>query len=419
MISTPTFDLPSRRLLLALSGGADSVALLLMLLDQGITPVAAHCNFHLRGSESDRDEAFVRQLCKEHGVRLMVKHFDTTGEATATGESIEMAARRLRYAWFEELLLTEHLDYICTAHHRDDQVETVLLNLVRGTGLAGLRGMKPIQGHVYRPLLNLMGREQIHAFLQERQQPWVEDSTNAETLYQRNLIRHELLPLMRRLNPQADNHIAEAAAHLQEAEQLIESTQENWQKEHCICLPDGLRIPFSIHTRVGATLGESTPGAEDSPLMNANASPLMVTRTAAGIEVRLKPKPVPPTPIEGHRYPATKEFLEAAPFKRKAAQGQGGPSVAYIDAARTTPPYYFRSAEEGDRFQPFGMKGTKLVSDYLTDRHRSRIDKLAQLVLCDQEEILWLCGETIAQRGAITPETTEIIEFRMEDLVVS
>lgn len=382
-----------------------------MLLDQGVTPIAAHCNFHLRGSESDRDEAFVRQLCEERGVRLMVKHFDTTAEATATGESIEMAARRLRYAWFEEILCSEHLDYICTAHHRDDQVETVLLNLVRGTGLAGLRGMKPIQGRVYRPLLNLMGREQIHTYLQERQQPWVEDSTNAETLYQRNLIRHELLPLMRRLNPQADNHIAEAAAHLQEAEQLIESTHENWQEEHCICLPDGLRIPFSTDVRVGATLGESTS--------NAEASPLMVTRTASGIEIRIKPKSVAPSPIEGHRYPASADFFESAPFKCKAALGQRGPNVVYIDADRTTPPYYYRTIEEGDRFQPFGMKGTKLVSDYLTDRHRSRIDKLAQLVVCDQEGILWLCGETIVQRGAITPETTEIIEFRLEDLVVS
>lgn len=385
------FKLPSSRLLLALSGGADSVALLLMLVEQGVRPVAAHCNFHLRGEESDRDEAFVRRLCEEQGVALHVQHFDTQAEAARTGESIEMAARRLRYTWFEELRQQEGLDYICTAHHRDDQVETVLLNLVRGTGLAGLRGMLPVQGRIYRPLLECADRESLRRYLTERNQPWVEDSSNTDTEYQRNLVRHKLIPLLSQLNPQATNHISEAAKHLHEVELQLTSTHENWENEHCIILPDGVRIPFSADTKVGADLCAD--------------GPLMVTRTASGIEVRQRPRRVPPTPIEGH--PTTsREHLRDRRF-------------ALVDATRVTPPFYFRSLETGDRFQPYGMKGTRLVSDYLTDRHRSRIDKLAQLVLCDQEGILWLCGETISQRAAITPETTEILEFRMEDLVVS
>lgn len=383
-------QIPSSKILLALSGGADSVALLLMLLEQGVHPIAAHCNFHLRGAESDRDEQFVRQLCCEQGVTLHVQHFDTQTEAQSTGESIEMAARRLRYAWFEELRQQEGLDYICTAHHRDDQVETVLLNLVRGTGLAGLRGMRPIQGHICRPLLDI-SREELHQYLQRRGQSWVEDSSNTDVQYQRNLIRHEVLPQLRRLNPQADSHIAQAAQHLQEVEELLSSTQENWEAEHCLILPDGLRIPFSLQTRVGAEL--------------ATEGPLMVTRTAAGIEVRERPRMLPPTPVMPHST-ASREHLRDSRY-------------ALVDAARVVPPFFIRSLEPGDRFQPFGMKGSKLVSDYLTDRHRSRIDKLAQRVVCDQQGIIWLCGETISQRVAITSETTEILEFRPEDLVVS
>lgn len=384
-------NLPSSRLLLALSGGADSVALLLMLLEQGVKPVAAHCNFHLRGDESDRDQQFVEALCREHGVSLHVSHFATAEEAARTGESIEMVARRLRYEWFETLRQQQGLDYICTAHHRDDQVETVLLNLVRGTGLAGLRGMKPVQGHVCRPLLNLFTRDDLRAYLTARQQAWVEDSSNTDTHYQRNLVRHELIPLLRRLNMQAESHICQSAEHLQEVEQLLQDTQENWAEEHCVVLPDGVRIPFSESTRVGATLSDS--------------GPLMVTRTASGIEVRQRPAQIPPTEVQPH-LTTTTEHLRDKRF-------------ALVDAAKVQPPFFFRTIAEGDRFQPFGMSGTRLVSDYLTDRHRSRIDKLAQLVVCDQQGILWLCGETISQRVAIEPETTEILEFRLEDLVVS
>lgn len=383
-------SIPSHNILLALSGGADSVALLLMLLEQGVHPVAAHCNFHLRREESDRDEQFVRQLCEKFDVQLHIKDFQTEEEAKRKGESIEMAARRLRYTWFEELRKDLGLDYICTAHHRDDQAETVLLNLVRGTGLAGLRGMQPIQGHICRPLLNIHDRQSLKAYLQSREQDWVEDSSNTDTHYQRNLIRHELIPLLKKLNTQAINHICNTAEHIKEAEKLIETTQEDWTEEHCVFLPDGLRIPFSSQTRVGATLSEGN---------------LIVTRTAAGIEVRQKPRIVQPTPISPHSV-TSKEHLRDCRY-------------ALLDATKTNPPFYIRSLQEGDRFQPYGMQGTKLVSDYLTDRHRSRIDKLSQLVVCDQDGIVWLCGETISQRVALSPNTTEILEFRPEDLVIS
>ena len=187
-------------MLIALSGGADSVALLLMMHERGEAEAAAHCNFHLRGEESNRDEQFVRDLCQKLGVRLFVKHFNTEEEAQRTGESIEMAARRLRYDWFEALRKAHGFSNVAVAHHRDDNAETILLNLVRGTGLRGLTGMESERPGVVRPLLNLSRRDILN-YLQARHQPFVTDSTNADTHFRRNKLRHEVLPLLAEMNP--------------------------------------------------------------------------------------------------------------------------------------------------------------------------------------------------------------------------
>ena len=367
-------------LLVALSGGADSVSLLCLLLESPEVKrlVAAHCNFHLRGEESDRDENFVRRLCEEKGVELRVKHFDTVSEARKTGESIEMAARRLRYEWFDELLEKERLDYVCTAHHRDDQIETMLLNLVRGTGLKGLRGMLPVQGRVLRPLLD-MSREEIHAYLEKIGQPYVEDSTNADTNFQRNFVRHEVLPMLKKLNPQAEKHISEAMAHLRDVEQRLENQEENWQEKHCVILPDGVRVNFDADERVGA-LHESGEWT--------------VCRTATGIEVR-----------------HATEMPQLVTEETTSRENLKNPRYALVDAAKIHGELRLRHVENGDRFTPFGMTGTKLVSDYLTDRHCSRIDKKKQLVVCDDSGIVWLVGHTVDQRCALSSSTVTILQL--------
>ena len=207
--------------IVALSGGADSVALLLGLLHLGQPLVAAHCNFHLRGEESDADEAFVRQLCEERGVKLYVEHFDTEAYAKQQRISIEMAARELRYDFFERLRQQLGADTIAVAHHRDDNVETLLLNLVRGSGLKGLCAMQPQNGFIVRPMLNIP-RTEIEAFLKEAHQPFRADSTNTDTAFKRNKIRHELLPLLRELNPSIDRTLAETITRLNEAQSLLQ-----------------------------------------------------------------------------------------------------------------------------------------------------------------------------------------------------
>ena len=207
------------KILVALSGGADSVALLCILHTAGYRCEAAHCNFHLRGEESNRDEQFVRQLCEKYKINLHTIDFDTTRHATEKHISIEMAARELRYNWFEKTRKDCQADVIAVAHHQDDSVETILLNLIRGTGITGLLGIRPRNGVVVRPLL-CINREEIIHYLQSIQQEYVTDSTNLEDEYTRNKIRLNLLPLMQTINPSVKNNLIETSNYLNDVATL-------------------------------------------------------------------------------------------------------------------------------------------------------------------------------------------------------
>lgn len=234
------------KILVTLSGGADSVALLRLLLDMGYTCEAAHCNFHLRGDESVRDEMFVRELCLQLEVPLYVQHFQTTEEAEKRHISIEMAARELRYAWFEQLRLQQGADVIAVAHHKDDSVETLLLNLIRGTGINGLLGIRPKNGNIVRPLLCL-DRKEITEYLQEIGQSYVTDSTNLQDEYTRNKIRLSLLPLMQEINPSIKESLLRTSEHLNDAALLykkgIEEGKQKVQTEQGILISALLREP--------------------------------------------------------------------------------------------------------------------------------------------------------------------------------
>lgn len=216
---------PGEAIVLGLSGGADSVYLLDHLWREGYRIVAAHANFHLRGAESDRDEAFVRQLCEERypGVHLKVKDFDTTSYASSRGISIEMAARELRYDWFEQLRVTHGVSAIAVAHHADDQIETALLNIARGTGGRGIAAMRLYdeQRHLWRPLLSI-SRSEIVAYLDRESIPHVEDSTNSDTAITRNLIRHRLIPLFEQINPSFREGMRRTTEHLREEQDYID-----------------------------------------------------------------------------------------------------------------------------------------------------------------------------------------------------
>ena len=227
------------KILIALSGGADSVALLCILHAAGYPCEAAHCNFHLRGEESNRDEQFVRQLCKKYGIHLHTIDFDTTRYAAEKHISIEMAARELRYNWFEEIRNQCRADVVAVAHHQDDSVETILLNLIRGTGITGLLGIRPRNGVIVRPLL-CINREEIMRYLQSIGQDYVTDSTNLEDEYTRNKIRLNLLPLMQNINPSVKNSLIETGNYLSDVATIYNRYIEEAKTR--IATTEGIRI---------------------------------------------------------------------------------------------------------------------------------------------------------------------------------
>ena len=229
----------SQRYIVALSGGADSVCLLLVLKELGFHVDAVHCNFHLRGEESDRDEAFCMHICQELNIHLHRVHFDTNEYASLYHLSIEMAARELRYKFFEQLRRDIGAAGICVAHHRDDSVETLLINLIRGTGIHGLTGIMPVNGKIIRPLL-CVSREEIVEYLALRHQKYVIDSTNMQDTFVRNKIRLKVLPLMREINPSVSENITKTAERINEAVKVFDEAISQKSNEAIISKTDEL-----------------------------------------------------------------------------------------------------------------------------------------------------------------------------------
>ena len=411
--------------IVALSGGADSVALLLGLLRLQQPLVAAHCNFHLRGEESDADEAFVRQLCERLGVQLYVAHFDTTEYAKQQRISIEMAARELRYDYFEKLRTELGASDIVVAHHRDDNVETLLLNLVRGSGLKGLCGMQRRNGFIVRPLLDVT-RKEIEDFLKSEGCAFRVDSTNTDTAFKRNKIRHELLPLLRELNPSIDRTLAETIVRLNEAQTLLRSLRSD--SIAAPALP--LRLPLASlqsspapHTLIFNFLSPYgfTPSQCRTIAQECSERVGAMYETAEYLCVRdreaLILAPRPPRiahfelPIdEGELTLPNGATLRLHRCVRAAlTEIPKSPHIACLDLAKITFPLFVRTPQEGDRFAPFGMKGTQLISDYLTNRKRNRLEKLASLLLCDAQGPLWLINERPDRRAMITSSTQEVL----------
>ena len=411
--------------IVALSGGADSVALLLGLLRLGQPLVAAHCNFHLRGEESDADEAFVRRLCEERGVTLYVAHFETKDYAKQQRISIEMAARELRYDYFEKLRQQLGATSIAVAHHRDDNVETLLLNLVRGSGLKGLCGMRRQNGYIIRPLLEL-SRADIENYLHAEGQAFRTDSTNTDTAFKRNKIRHELLPLLRTLNPSVEATLAATMQRLAEAQTIVATALGATASDRLplaelqasatpltlvfdFLAPYGFsaaqcrQIALACSERVGAVY------ASDGFLCVRDRDALIVGKTPPVVKHFALPSDAGEV-ILPNGAKLTLRRLRRAEF----ADIPKSANVACLDLARIVPPLIVRSPHEGDRFAPYGMKGTQLVSDYLTNRKRNRLEKLSALLLCDAEGPLWLINERPDQRAVITKETADVLLVELQ-----
>lgn len=404
----------SGKVLVALSGGADSVALLHLLLSLGYSCEAAHCNFHLRGEESDRDEKFVRTLCQTSQVSLHVKHFDTQNIASQRHISIEMAARELRYDWFEELRKANGASRIAVAHHADDSIETFLLNLIRGTGIDGLCGIRPRNGYIVRPLLCLSRKEILH-YLDATGQTFVTDSTNLQDEYTRNKIRLHVMPLLQTINPSAGHSILQTAKHLNDASLLYHQSIEEGKKrvwnEHGISIPALLHetAPEALLFEMLRAFGFNSAQTHDIyQALSGQSGKVFHSAQARLIKDRdYLLIDTPSAPVRPHLTMETHEYTPEFVIPRDK-------TVACFDASKLTKPLSLRLWQTGDSFVPFGMRGRKKVSDYLTDRKFSLAQKSRQWVLCCGEDIIWLIGERTDNRFRIDTNTRKVLVVKTD-----
>lgn len=429
-ISTNQLLHPGGKYLVALSGGADSVALLLVLKELGYTLKAAHCNFRLRGNESDRDEAFCVSLCQELAIPLHRAHFDTRTYAALHHVSIEMAARELRYHYFEQLRQDLQLEGICVAHHSDDNVETIMQNLVRGTGVHGLTGMSPRNGSVLRPLL-CVSRADIEHFLQERGQSFVTDSTNLVADVVRNKMRLNILPQLRELNPSFNDTLLRMASYLSDAEKVLDSVAEPFvsalKSTGFIELTDLLKtaspayLLYQLLTPYGFSSSQLNEIRADLPMetgkmWQSKTHELLVDRG------RLYVRPIGQTPLKEMKIPETGTYVYDETLRLKIEESLVDNSfsipkarnIIALDTKKIQFPLLLRPCQVGDRFVPFGMNGSKLVSDYLTDLKKNLFEKRQQLVLVNgNDDLLWLVGERPDNRYRITDKTTTALTISM------
>lgn len=403
--------------IVALSGGADSVALLLLLKEGGFNVHAAHCNFLLRGSESDRDEAFCVDLCRQLGVELHRAHFATREYAEAHKVSVEMAARELRYNWFEQLRKDIGAVGICVAHHRDDSVETVLLNMIRGTGLRGLTGIQPRNGYVLRPLL-CVSRDEIEHFLAKRGQKYVTDSTNLETDVMRNKVRLQVLPLLRTLNSAVSDNIQRMVENVAEAQIVLDSLLGNFKKHNTLELSKLEKYGSSEYIIYEWLKNYGFNGTQARQILEAETGKIVSSsqgydvlkdRERLIIERTLKPFNPMRIPEEGMYVLDEKMRLS---LRKCAAYVSKKPFVATFDAQKVVFPLTVRRVEEGDWMIPFGMRGRKLLSDLMTDRKMTVFEKRRQLVVVDaQDVIVWAVGLRIADSVAVAETTQSVLEL--------
>ena len=426
------------RILVALSGGVDSMVLAELLRKEGYDIAFAHCNFHLRGKESDEDEQFVREYAKRVGVKLFVKQFDTLDYVENNKVSVEMAARELRYAWFNDLInANEHLnasdaaqkdsvistersewqnlrfDKLALAHHADDQIETFFINLLRGSGIKGLKAMQPRNGMYIRPLL-WATRAEIRQFAGANGIQWREDSTNSDTVYLRNKFRHDLMPVFDSIKPEAREKILESVNHLAAENQLyrellkeklsqietVDGVLHSIEKHHCEkqLLFEWIRsfgFTFYQCESIFSSLN-SEPGKE---FYSAEYQLVIEKETIEIFPINLildKPK-------------LSFEKIEKAPnFKLQTSNTE----VAQLDYDKLKLPLKTRCWQQGDRFHPLGMRGTKLVSDFFNDNNFTTFQKKTTPILVDSDDqIVWIVGHRIDDRFKITEKTKTIYQI--------
>jgi tRNA(Ile)-lysidine synthase len=417
---------PGDRLLIAVSGGLDSVVLTELCRRCGFDLVLAHCNFQLRGEESVRDEEFVRRFGD-----VLVRRFDTAAYAAANRVSVQVAARELRYRWFGDLVREGRARWIVTAHHLDDNIETMLMHFFKGTGIAGMRGMLPKQGNIVRPLL-FARKEELRAFAVEAGLKWVEDSSNESDKYTRNFFRHQLIPLVEQAYPASLSSLADNLERFREVEVLYRQAVEGWKKKLMEVKGNEVHIPVEKLRKAEplATLVYAiTEGFGFSPQQAGEVIALMDSPT--GKYVRSKTHRI----LKNRNWLILTPLAGAEPAHILIEEGQKamgfpegglrftridavdlrtldqGADVALLDAGKVEYPLLLRRWKAGDYFYPLGMRKKKKVARFLIDTKVSAVEKDRVWVLEMDRKLLWIVGRRIDDRWKIATGTKEILRI--------
>lgn len=432
------------RLLLAVSGGVDSVVLCECCSQAGLDFVLAHCNFQLRGEESERDEAFVKTLALRYGKELKVKRFDTEAYAAAQKVSVQVAARELRYKWFEEILRSSvsqdgkpALRFLATAHHQDDNIETLLMNFFKGTGIAGLRAILPRQGTIIRPLL-FARRSDIEQFALLRGLTWVEDSSNLSDKYTRNYFRHQVIPLLLQLYPGVLQNLGENISRFREIETLYRQSIDAHKKQLLERKGSEVRIPvlklkksIPLPTLVYEIIQEFgfSPNQVSGVigLLDSPAGKYMRSATHRILKDRnwLIIQPLEPDLMEEQgvliesadaliHFAGGTLALESQSLADQPAILPPAGFTALLDAAAVRFPLLLRKWRPGDYFYPLGLRKKKKLARFFIDNKLSLADKEKVWVLESDKKILWVVGWRIDDRFRITPQTKETLLIKAE-----
>lgn len=413
-------------ILIAISGGIDSVVLTHLLHSLGCTIGLAHCNFQLRGSESDADALFVKKLADTLSATAFIKKMDTENYSKNKGVSIQMAARELRYDWFEEIATTHAYDYILTAHHKEDVLETFLINLTRGTGLDGLIGIPKKNGKIRRPLL-CFSRGEITDYAEQNKIAWREDKSNASTKYLRNKIRHDIVPILKDINPKLLDNFDKTLKHLNESNAIIKDRIESL-KRHVVSIDEEGVLNISVRKikelkNPKANLYELLKpygfmnSKDVSQLLKAQSGKQVFSKTHRLIKNRetlllteLKNEDQNYLIIpENSTEIKTPLHLEFATVKQ---QGTNNTKTAYIDKNLLNDRLIVRKHQKGDYFYPIGMQGKKKISKYFKDEKLSLLEKEKTWLLCNGNEIVWVIGRRLDNRYKVTNGTQAIFEIK-------
>ncbi|GAB2697229.1 tRNA lysidine(34) synthetase TilS [Mucilaginibacter koreensis] len=425
--------IPQSRVLAAVSGGKDSVLMAHLLKAANYQFGIAHCNFQLRGDEALADEQFCRQLAGQLDVPIYVIRFDTEAYAHTHHVSIQMAARELRYQWFEQIRQQHHYDVIATAHHQNDTIETILLNLVRGTGIAGLHGILPLNNYIVRPLLDLTQTE-ITIAVRNGKINYREDSSNASAKYARNLLRLEVIPRLKQLNPNLEQTFQRNLDHFRELEMLLQQQVAQarlqvfgtYQGEPALSvkalqqlpsqrlLLSELLKPYGFNQTVADDLISSLRKHSGRQFASVTHQ-LTLDRDWVILTPVVQEARQPSVMIESGDEIAQFDRYQIRIHTTDSHKADAGKNTAALDAELLSYPLSLRSWQQGDEFYPLGMKGRKKLSDFfinqkvpLNQKHRIPI------LVNGNGDILWVAGYRISDRYKLTPNTKKVIIFELE-----